>query len=295
MKEAIDVLKAAFLTMDSEAPQRARYSTASADLLVMPAWNARALGVKLVTVNPANPQRRLSLIHALYVLFDGRTSRPVALLDGEELTRIRTAALSGLATRCLSDPAAENLVVFGAGKQAEGHIEAMCTVASIRKITIVSRSKDRASSLARITSERMGVDTLVGESDAVRAADLVCTCTTSASPVFDGSLLEGRTHVNAVGSYRPDARELDDATMRQAAEVVVESRGTALAEAGDVLLAMRSGALDGERLIELRDLIRDGSPGESRDGVTVFKSVGMAMEDLAVAQAALARAPHQRE
>jgi ornithine cyclodeaminase len=289
MVAALDVLEAAFRTGAVHAPPRQRFETVGSDLLVMPAWDDRSLGVKLVTVNHSNRDRDLPLIHGVYVLFDGATSAPVALVDAEELTRTRTAAVSALATRHLADTSASELVVFGAGTQADGHIEAMCSIAPIRKVTVVARSKESARLLAEKASERSRVEVVVGEPSAVATADIVCTCTTSATPVFEGNLLKPTAHVNAIGSYRPDARELDDMVMRRATSVGVETRSQAMVEAGDVVLALESGALDEGRLVELSELVSDPAPRREPEGITVFKSVGMAMEDLVVAQAAVDR------
>lgn len=284
MKRAIDALEKAFREGDIEAPLRTRHETGSGDLLVMPAWGRGALGVKLVTVNPRNPDINLPLIHGMYALFDGETLKPRALVDAEELTRIRTGAVSALATRHLAPKGASRLVVFGAGTQAHGHVEAMLAVRPIEHATIVARNPGSAVHMAHRVRDDFGLPADPGSPDQVREADIVCTCTTSPTPVFDGSLLKDDVHINAVGSYRPDARELDDATMRRAATVVVETREAALKEAGDLVIALDKGTLSGGRVIQLKDLL-GREPGGG--GVTIFKSVGLALEDLAVARLVL--------
>ena len=283
MQAAIATLEEAFRRDDVEAPQRARYETASGDLLVMPAWNAEAVGVKLVTVNPDNPARSLPLIHGMYVLFDGATTAPLALIDAEELTRLRTGAVSALATGYLASPSARRLVVFGSGTQASGHIEAMCAIRPIEEITVVSRRQERAEALAQEVAAHFQVGARSGGAEAVGQADIVCTCTTSTTPVFDGALLPDAVHINAIGSYRPEARELDDDTMRRATSVVVESRAAALREAGDIVIARDNGALESGKILELHDVVVKGSALVERSGVTVFKSVGSGLEDLSVA------------
>ena len=287
MADAVEALEAAFLRADIEAPQRARHETSAGDLLVMPAWNPDALGVKLVTVNPQNAQWKLPSIHGTYTLFDGQTMAPRASIDAEELTRIRTAAVSALATKYLAPPQARHLVVFGAGAQADGHIEAMCAVRPIAEVTIVSRTTERAQVLAKRVEKRHEVTARLGEPAAVEDADIICTCTTSSTPLFDGELLKSPVHINAVGSYRPDARELDDATMRRAAQVVVENKDIVLVEAGDIVQALANEALDEARITQLPDVLR--APEARSDAITVFKSVGLALEDLAVAQLAFER------
>ena len=288
MAEAVAALETAFLRTDIEAPQRARHETSSGDLLVMPAWSPDALGIKLVTVNPSNAKRNLPSIHGTYTLFDGQTLAPLASIDAEELTRIRTAAMSALATKYLAAPDARRLVVFGAGTQAHGHIEAMCSIRPIEEVRVVSRTPKKAKALAREAVMRLGIGASVGDASGVPEADIICTCTTSSTPLFDGELLGSGVHINAVGSYRPDARELDDATMRRASQVVVEKRDVALAEAGDVVQALRSKALEKSLISELAEVL--GAPPRNAEAITVFKSVGLALEDLAVAQMAWIRA-----
>jgi ornithine cyclodeaminase len=279
---AIDALEQAFRSAGVASPPRERYETTAGDLLMMPAWRDDALGVKLVTVNKDNPQRGVPLIHGVYILFDGH-GEPVALLDAEELTRIRTGAVSGVATRLLSRPEARVLVVFGAGVQASGHVEAVRAVRPIERVIVVSRARQHAQGLVDRLQQSSGLDASAGTPEDVAGADIICTCTTSGSPVFDGSLVEDGTHINAVGSYRPDARELDDESMQRAAAVIVEDLDVALAEAGDVVMSLAAGALDRARVFDLRSALID--PITTIEGdITVFKSVGIAMEDLTVAR-----------
>ena len=231
---AVDALEAAFLANDpSGGPLRTHLETPRGSLLLMPASDdTLGVGVKLVALTPANPARGLPLIHASYVLFDAETQAPEAILDGSALTAHRTAAVSALATRHLARADASRLVVFGAGVQATAHVEAMLAVRDVTELVVVSRSADRAAALvAAARSGGVGAD--VGGADAVGEADVVCTCTTSGEPLFDGSLLARGAHVNAVGAYRPHTRELDTETVR-GARVVVETREVAFAEAGDL-------------------------------------------------------------
>ncbi len=284
MGAAIDALEQTFRAGDVEVPQRSHLSTGTGELLLMPAWGPAGTGVKLVTVTPANPAAGKPLINGVYVLFSPESLEPVLVVDGAAVTALRTPAVSALATKHLASAGARQLVIFGAGTQARGHLEAMRAVRAIESVVVVGRSEDRAAALVARARED-GLDARPGRPADVAAADVVCTCTTSTTPLFDGTLLRGGAHVNAVGAYKPDARELDDATMRRAT-VFVEDRAAAMAEAGDVLQPIESGALDPGSVAELRDLIRGGAPA-GRD-VTVFKSVGLASEDLAVATAALA-------
>jgi ornithine cyclodeaminase/alanine dehydrogenase-like protein (mu-crystallin family) len=251
----------------------------------MPAHGRAGLGVKLVTLNPDNPARGLPFIHGVYVLFDREGLVPEAILDGTTLTTIRTAAVSALATDRLARPDAARVVVYGAGAQARAHARAMCAVRTVRDVAIVGRDAGRAEALAaELRGE--GLPARVASSEAVAEADIVCACTTSRTPVFDGALLPAGVHVNAVGAYRADLRELDDTAMSRGL-VAVETRAAALAEAGDVVQAIAAGAIAAEDLVELRAVVAGEAGRDSAAEVTVFKSVGLALEDLAVARAAL--------
>jgi ornithine cyclodeaminase len=197
---------------------------------------------------------------------------------------VRTAAVSGLATRFLARPDAARLVMFGAGVQGKAHLEAMCAVRPVSELVVVSRTPGPADALAEV-GRRLGLAATVGSPHDVASADIVCTCTTSEEPLFDGSLLRAGAHVNAVGSHRPEAREIDTETVRRA-RVVVESRDVAFAEAGDLLIPIAEGAIDRRHVAaDLAEVVRGAEVRRSPDEMTVFKSVGMAFEDLVVARA----------
>jgi ornithine cyclodeaminase len=189
MSAAIDTLEVGFRSQDPSAqPLRSHLSTPAGSLLLMPASGDGGVGVKLVTLTPDNPERGLPFIGGVYVLFDAVTQTPEAVVDGAALTALRTAAVSGLATRHLANPDAERLVIFGAGVQARSHLEAMMAVRPIRHVIVVSRTLERARTLADEASDR-GVDAGVGDVGDVAEADVVCTCTTSDEPLFDGGRL----------------------------------------------------------------------------------------------------------
>ena len=284
MTAAIDALEAAFgAERLPEAPMRTHVETRAGTLLLMPAFGEPGVGVKLVTLTPSNPDRRLPFIHAVYVLFEAVGQSPVALLDGAALTALRTAAVSGLATRHLARAEASRLAIFGAGVQARSHLRAMLAVRPIEDVVVVSRTRERADALVK----EGGVNARVGAPDDVGDRDLVCTCTTSATPVFDGSLLAPGTHVNAVGAYRPDLRELDTEAIERA-RVVVETREAAMEEAGDLLIAMKEGAIGEDHVVaDLAEVVNGVTVRRTAQDVTVFKSVGVAFEDLVVARAAV--------
>ena len=287
MTAAIDALDAAFAREDPSltSPLRTTLATPAGTLLSMPAAGEAGVGVKLVTLSEFNPQRGLPFTQAVYVLFDGTTQAPEAVIDGAELTALRTAAVSGLATRRLANPDASRLVVFGAGVQATAHVEAMHAVRPLSEVVVVGRDPGRTAALVAFANG-LGVEARTGTPADVATADLVCTCTTSAVSVFDGHDLADGVHVNAVGAYLADQRELDTETMRRA-KIVVETRDVALREAGDVVMAMDEGAIEADGLVDLAEVVRGRTVRTAPGDVTVFVSVGVGFEDLVVARAAL--------
>lgn len=289
MAEAVGALEEVFGSAGPPpTPLRAHVDTAWGTLLSMPAAGPQGAGVKLVTVTPENPRRDLPLIHGVYVLFGPQTQQPLAAFDGGAVTALRTGAVSALATRYLARDDASRLVVFGAGVQARAHVEAMRAVRPVERLTVVSRTSARAEALADL-ARAMGLEAHPGTLDAVVEADLVCTCTTSASPVFDGDRLAAGAHVNAVGAYTPETRELDDETIRRS-RVVVETREAALTEAGDVLIPIAAGTVDPSHVVaDLFEVVAGATVRRSPEDVTVFKSVGVAFEDLVIARAAADR------
>lgn len=289
MGAAIDALQAGFgAARLPEAPLRTHVETDAGALYLMPAFGAPGVGVKLVTLTGSNPERGLPFIHAMYVLFEADTQAPVAIIDGSALTALRTAAVSGLATRFLAREDASRLAIFGAGVQARAHLHAMLAVRPVVDVMIVSRTRERADELAD-EAIALGVVGAVGDHEAVGGFDLVCTCTTNESPLFDGSLLRRGAHVNAVGAYATSMRELDTEAVRRA-KVVVETRQAALAEAGELVIAIEEGAIGPDHVVaDLSEVVRGAPVRTSQDDVTLFKSVGVAFEDLIVARAAVDR------
>lgn len=283
--DAVDVLGQALSGPGDPAvgPPRTAVPTAHGELLLMPAETGGAVGVKVASVAPGNPAAGLPRIQAVYVLFDAVTLTPRLLLDGTGLTTLRTPAVSAVAIRQLAAPDAHRLVVFGSGPQAWGHVHAIRAVRPIRTVRLVGRDRARAEALAvRLRGE--GVDAAVGGADDVRTADIVVCATTATHPVFDGALLAPGACVAAVGSHHPDVRELDDTVFRRAATVIVEDRATALREAGDVLQAIAAGALTETRLTALAELVAIDPATIDPAGISVFKSVGMSWQDLALAE-----------
>jgi ornithine cyclodeaminase/alanine dehydrogenase-like protein (mu-crystallin family) len=287
--DAVDVLEAAFRSPRlPTAPQRTHLDVDGGTLLLMPAAGDQGVGVKLVTVAPANPERGLPFVQAVYVLFASGSLEPLAIVDGSALTALRTSAVSGLATKWLARADAHRLVVFGAGTQADAHLDAMVAVRPINSVHVVSRTQARAEPLVE-RARRMNLYAEVATPDAVADADIVCTCTTSATPVFDGSLVPAGAHVNAVGAFEPHSRELDDAVIERA-RIVVETREAALAEAGDLLVPIAAGVIhESDIVADLAEVVAGADVRRGSEDVTVFKSVGVAFEDLVVARAAFER------
>ncbi|MFF7337741.1 ornithine cyclodeaminase family protein [Streptomyces sp. NPDC008163] len=281
-----DMLRAGVLDADDTMPRTAA-DVGAGQLLFMPAESGPYAGVKLVSVAPGNAARGLPRITGLYVLLDSETLLPRALLDGAALTALRTPAVSALAVDRLAVPEAARLVVFGTGPQAWRHVEAARLVRPVGDVGVVARDAGRISAFldrcrgAGLRATRVGPE-------AVRQADIVLCCTTAREPLFPGRLVPGHATVVAVGSHEPDAREVDSELVRRST-VVVESRGAALREAGDIVLPVSAGEWRPESIAgDLAELVA-GRVGIGPAVPRLFKSVGMAWEDLAVAAGAYER------
>ncbi|MCP3757345.1 ornithine cyclodeaminase family protein [Streptomyces sp. TBY4] len=279
------------LDPESCPPRSALPVPGGGELLLMPAATGAYAGVKIAGVAPGNPALGLPRITGSYLLLDGPTLRPVALLDGAALTTLRTPAVSALALRHLA-PAGRplRLLLFGSGPQAYGHLEAVHAMRQLAEVVVVARAgsaagAEGAEKLAA-HARGLGAPARPGAAAEVADADLVICCTTSREPLFDGRLIAPGATVVAVGSHEPDAREVDTALVRRAA-VYVESRAAALREAGDLLVPEAEGAIGAGHISgTLADLVAGRMPGAGAASCPqLFKSVGMAWEDLAVAVA----------
>ena len=303
MRECIEVVKAAFAQLsagEAIVPLRTQLPVpAHAGVtLFMPACLTRSgdLGAKIVSVFPRNLERDLPTIHAVVIVVDSTTGMPVALMDGTYLTALRTGAASGAATDLLARQDARVVAIFGAGTQGRTQLEAVCTVRSITRALVCDANPDQA---ARYVDEMRArgapfpadirVATLAAE--AVRQADVICTATTSTQPVFDGRDVRPGTHINAVGAYTPQMQEVDAETI-QRAKVVIDSRQASLAEAGDLIVPLRQGLITEAHIhAEIGEIVAGLKPGRERDDeITYFKSVGVAVQDVAAARRVLDRA-----
>jgi alanine dehydrogenase len=300
----IPALRAAFAE-DIHAPRRHVHPISddpSSVLLLMPVWQPqRHLGVKLVTVAPDNPRHNLPTVHSLFLLFDAPTGVPIAMMDGEELTLRRTAAASALAAGWLARDDSSTLLVVGTGALAPAMAAAHAAARPLRRILVWGRNAAGAEDTARRIRQQLaedGSDAAVetvdrdGLAAGAGMADIITCATTSKTPILQAAWLAPGTHVDLVGGFRPDMREADDALMATAS-LFVDTFAGALAEAGDLVQPLANGRLKREAILaELADLACGRHPGRrSASEITVFKSVGTALEDLCAAE--LAWASHQ--
>jgi ornithine cyclodeaminase len=246
---------------------------------------ARLWGLKTLAIFPSNAGRGLDLHQGFVALFDGETGETRALLNASAITAVRTAAVSAVATRVLARGDARTLALLGAGVQAKPHLEAMRAVRDFDRVIAWSRTPGRAA------AELEDVEEVATVEEALRDADVVVTATSAPEPIVQRGWLKEGAHVNAVGSSIPTTRELDTETMRDAA-LFVDRRESTVNEAGDFLFPQREGAIDAEHIrAEIGELLIGSAEGRRSPGeLTVFKSLGLAVEDLAAAEHVLRRA-----
>lgn len=286
----VDQLEQAFVE-GANVPMRHSHVLDGADvLLLMPAWSAASLGLKLVTVMPGNAARSVATVQASYLLLDRATGQARALLDGEALTLRRTAAASALAARYLARSDARCLLVVGTGHLAPWLVRAHCALRpALEHVLVWGRDAPARTALARsLNAEGIAATPSADLQAAVRSADIVTCATTSTSPLVLGHWLQPGTHVDLVGGFRPDMREVDDDAVVRA-RVFVDTYAGALSEAGDLVQPMKSGRITRAHIVaELAELARSGKPARvSASDITLFKSVGTALEDLAAAEMVL--------
>ena len=288
--DMLDAVEAAYRDVvggRDRSPVRTRVALPNGDLLLMPGVRDGGTGasVKLVTVTPDNVSRGLPTIHALVVWIDAETGRPVALIDGATLTAMRTGAASGVATRLLARTDASTLAVIGAGVQAEWQLRAVIAARPICQARVYARDAADRDAFAARMAEDAGIEVIAVDTaeEAVRDAGVICCATTSAQPVFDAAWVTSGAHVNGIGAYRLDMVELPPQVFERADLVAVDSREAAMAEAGDVVAAIEGGLLHADSLVEVGGVAPDWSASRPADAITVFKSVGLAIQDVAAA------------
>ncbi len=301
MPEAIEAMRLAFGQLsagEAVAPVRTAIAVErhGGTALFMPAYlkGSDGLGAKLVSVFPGNAGHGLPTIAGVLVMEDAWTGRPIAVIEAGYLTALRTGAASGLATALLARPEAGVLALFGAGAQARTQLEAVAAVRSLREVRVVTRDPAHAAGFIEMMRGQPGIpERLLATSPdaALRDADIVVTATTATTPLFPGEALAPGAHINAVGSHTPGARELDETTVLRS-KVVVDSRAACLQEAGDLLLPVQAGRWSAERIhAELGEIVLGRTPGRtSPDEITLFKSVGLAVQDIAIGQVVLRKA-----
>ena len=293
MDECVDVMADALAALergDMEQPLRfvVRPADAAGLMGLMPAYRARpeaAYGLKAVCVFPGNPARGLDAHQGAVLLFDGETGELRAAVNASAITAIRTAAVSAVATRLLAREDARELAILGSGVQARSHLAAMAVARPFERARVWSRTAEHARALAADAGAPFPVEAAASAEDALRDADVVCTTTSSPEPVLRRGWLRAGAHVNAVGSSIPTTRELDTETMAAAA-LFVDRRESTVNEAGDFLFPQREGAIGpGHIRAELGELLAGTAEGRtSPEELTVFKSLGLAVEDLAAAE-----------
>lgn len=283
----VDALRVQFAA-EAAAPVRSSHAVTPAGdrLLLMPAWDGVSLGVKIVTVFPGNRAQGLPSVAALYVLMDGRTGHPIALIDGEALTLRRTGAASALASSYLSREDASHLVIVGTGALAPFMAAAHCAVRDIRRISVWGRTPGHVErTVAALAAKGLPAQPATSLERALADADIVSCATTAREPLVRGRDVRAGTHVDLVGAFTPDMRESDDALVARAA-LFVDTYAGALKEGGDLVQPMSRGIIARESIrAELAELVTGARPGRrTRDEVTLFKSVGTGVEDLCAAR-----------
>jgi alanine dehydrogenase len=262
---------------------------------LMPSYlgGLQSLGVKVIAAFPSNYGTEFDTHQGVVILFDAQHGRLRAIVDGTSITAIRTAAVSGVATRLLARADAGDLALIGAGTQARTHLEAMKTVRSLRRVRVFSLPLDGAYEFAERETKRHGlpIEVMPTAAEAVDGADIICTTTTSSQPVVMGEWVAKGAHINAVGAFQPTARELDSQAVLQA-RFYVDRRESALHEAGEFLIPRAEGLIDDQHIVgELGEILSGKVPGRSSPGeITLFKSLGLAIEDLAAAHHVLQKA-----
>lgn len=300
MADAIEAMRDAFVQLSSgqvtlPARQHMNVPDENGVALVMPCHSAaqKFFCVKFITLFRENRRRGLPLIQSLVILSDATSGEHLAVLDGGALTAIRTGAASGLATGVLARPDAAAAAVFGGGVQARTQLEAVCHARPICRASVFDPNEEVAKRFAVQMSDQLGLPVRHAESPAaaLAGADVICAATTSSAPIFQDRELSPGAHINAIGSYRPEVAEIPAETVCRA-RVVVDHHASAMEEAGDLLAPLRQGLIGRSHLrTELGEILLDRAEGRrSHEEITLFKSVGVAIQDLCAAARALENA-----
>ena len=302
MSEAIKLMREGFSHLSKgtvDVPIRMNMGMPEHDAraLFMPIYSAShgQIAQKVVTIHPNNGQYDLPFIHAMVFLIDAVKGTPLALMDGEFITALRTGAGSGLATDLLSRPESSTLAIYGAGVQARTQLEAICAVRPITKVMIFGRNPENVSLFAEEITANYEVEVVApSDPEEVSNADIICTATTSIDPVFSDSHISEGCHINGVGSYRPDMTEIPAETVSRAS-VFVDQRAASLEEAGDLIVPISRNLITEQHIVgEIGEVVNGNCRGRTSDQeATFFKSVGNAVQDLVVASYAYKLAKKQ--
>jgi ornithine cyclodeaminase len=304
MKDTIEAMKRAYASLSdgrAEVPLRARLNVPPQEAvsLIMPAYvqtsEGDAMAVKVVNLFPKNPPRGLAFIQAAILVCEAETGQPAALLEGSALTAIRTGAGSGAAIDLLARPDSKTAAIFGAGAQGRTQLEAACSVRKIEKAWVFDTEEERAEAFVQVMtgafSSPPDLHVAATPQQALSEADVICTATTSITPVFDDKDVKAGAHISAIGSYSPDMQEIPSETVARA-RVVVDSRSATLEETGDLIKPIQSGVFKEDHVqVELGEIVLGRKPGRDLpEEITFFKSVGVAVQDAVAAQLALQNA-----
>jgi ornithine cyclodeaminase len=286
--ELMETTLGALARGEATLPLRTVFGIPDGAFAVMPAAlsNPSTVGAKIITVLPKNHGTAYDSHQGAVLLFDTNNGSLLSVMDATSVTTIRTAAVSGVATRALAKADASSLAILGAGVQGHSHLEAMCVARPIKSLRVWSRNTEHARTLANVGRDRFNLDVTVSPSarDAVTGADIVCTTTSSTQPILLGEWLTPGAHVNAVGASQPTAREIDSAVVVRS-RLYVDRRESALKEPGDILVPLKNGEITEAHIIgEIGEVLIGKAPGRRGDDeITLFKSLGLAIEDLASA------------
>lgn len=288
-KKLIEALREIF-SSDYTMPVRHHHFYKTEDgtentLILMPVWNGEYMGVKQVTVAPANAERNIPSIFARYILSNSKTGESLAIMNATELTARRTACTSALASSFLSREDAENLLILGGGAVAKHLAQAHSAVRNFKKVSIWMRNPDKMEAfVSNLKAQGIPAEAVYDLEESVRNADLISCATLSKTPILHGEWIKPGTHLDLIGSHKPTTREADDDSIRKSS-IFVDSREGALHETGELAIPISEGIISGSDVkADIVELIKGNHPGRtSSDEVTLFKSAGLAVEDLAAA------------
>ena len=293
----LDAVEAAYRDVAAgrdQSPIRSRIPLGGGSLILMPGMRAGGTraSVKLVTFMPDNASRGLPTIHAVVIVLDAASGEPLAILDGATVTAMRTGAASGVGARLMARLDAQVLSLFGVGAQAAWQVRAVMAARPIRELRVFARTASSRTAFAAQMAQELGAGVTVLAADsaenAVRGADIICCATTSSQPIFSADWVSPGTHVNAVGSFLLGMIEVPPELFARAELVAVDSRVAALEEAGDLVAALEAGLLASDALVEIGGIDRAWAAGRDASAITLFKSVGLAIQDVATAELVMA-------